>query len=288
MIRSMTAFARRAHQASWGSLCWELRTVNHRFLDIALRLPEDFRGLEPRVRRAVERELRRGKVEVSLRYQPECATAPTLALNRPLAEALVRELRAAAALLDEPAPVSPLELLRWPGVLEAGCPDLGPVQEAALKLLDEALADLVATREREGARLAELVRERCRRMAELAHEAAELQPRALEAQRERLRRRAAELAVELDPQRLEQELVMLAQKMDVSEELDRLAAHVAEVERVLAEGSPAGRRLDFLAQELNREANTLAAKSADTEVTRIAVELKVLIEQVREQIQNIE
>ena len=288
-IRSMTAFARREARGPEGALVWELRSVNHRYLDVGVRLPEELRALEPEVRERVAGRLRRGKVECTLRFQPEAGAAPAVALNRPLAERLAELAREVAVLLPEGAArPSPIEVLRWPGVVREEPADLGPVQDRALALLEEALEELEATRAREGERIEALLRERVAAMRPLVVRARELRPKVIEAALGRWRERVAELGGEPEPGRLEQELAIQAQRLDVAEELDRLEAHLAEVEDVLGRAEPVGRRLDFLMQELNREANTLAAKSADTETTRIAVELKVLIEQMREQVQNVE
>ena len=288
-IRSMTAFARREARGPEGALVWELRSVNHRYLDISARLPEELRVLEPAVRERVAARLRRGKVDCALRFQPEAAVAAAVSLDRGQAERVAVLARQAAALLGgAAAPASPFELLRWPGVVREEPADLGPVRSRALALLEEALDELEATRAREGARIEALLRERIAAMRPLVARARALRPQVIEAALARWRERLAELGGEPDPGRLEQELAIQAQRLDVAEELDRLEAHLAEVEAALGREEPVGRRLDFLMQELNREANTLAAKSADAETTRIAVELKVLIEQMREQVQNVE
>ena len=288
MIHSMTAFARKDRQGDWGTAAWELRSVNHRYLELALRLPEPLRDLEGSVRERVRARLQRGKVDCVLRFQAGDAAAAQISVNLPLATQLAHASREVDALLYNPAPVSAMDLLQWPGVLRVAETDLERVSAEVLSLLEVALAELVATRQREGEQLRELIRERLQAvLAEVVAVRARL-PEVLSAQRERLLARLGELKAELDPMRLEQEMVLLAQRVDVAEELERLEAHVAEVRRVLEAGGAAGRRLDFLMQELNREANTLGSKSQDSETTRSAVELKVLIEQMREQIQNIE
>ncbi len=285
----MTAFARREARTGAGTLVWELRSVNHRYLDVSVRLPEELRALEPAVRERVGARLRRGKVDCALRFQPEAAVAAAVSLNRELAGRLADLARDAATLLGpESAPPGPFDLLRWPGVVREEPADLGPVQAEALALLDAALDELEATRAREGARIEALLRERIAAMRPLVARARERRPQVIEAALGRWRERLRELGGEPEPGRLEQELALQAQRLDVAEELDRLEAHLDEAEAVLGRGEPVGRRLDFLMQELNREANTLAAKSADAETTRIAVELKVLIEQMREQVQNVE
>ncbi len=290
MIHSMTAFARAETQTPWGQMAWELRSVNHRYLDVYLRLPEDFRRLENDVRQRIGARLARGKVEATLNFRPDPAAGGALQLNAPLLDALLEAARRVDERLARPAPVSAIDVLRWPGMVESAAPDLDALRETALALLDQALDELVETRRREGARLAALVEERLNALAPLVTKVRQRRPEVVEAARRRLLERLDSLRQELDPQRLEQEVALLAQRLDVEEELDRLAAHLDEVRRLLHQTAPkpVGRRLDFLMQELNREANTLASKSADVDTTRAAVDMKVLIEQMREQIQNIE
>ncbi|WPC05312.1 YicC/YloC family endoribonuclease [Pseudomonas benzenivorans] len=287
MIHSMTAFARAEQAGPNGTLSWELRSVNHRYLEPHLRLPEAFRDLEGAVREALRQGLSRGKVECTLRFAEDSAGKP-LQVDRERASQLVAAAESVASLIKQPAPLNPLEVLNWPGVLVADAADPQALNQAALALFKRGLDELKSGRAREGAELARLLNERLD--AILAEVAAlrELVPQMLEAQRQKILERSAEMQVELDPQRLEQELVILAQKSDVAEELDRLGTHVGEVRRVLKAGGQAGRRLDFLMQELNREANTLGSKAFDPRSTQAAVNLKVLIEQMREQVQNIE
>lgn len=287
MVHSMTAFARVERATANGTLSWELRSVNHRYLEPHLRLPESFRDLEGGVRDALRQGLSRGKVECTLRYTEETAGKP-LQVDRERAAQLVAAAESVAALISSPAPLNPLEVLAWPGVLVADAADPQALNSAALALFSDALNELKAGRGREGAELAKLLNERLDNIGEEVANLRELVPHMLGAQRQRLLDRTAEMQAELDPQRLEQELVILAQKSDVAEELDRLVTHVSEVRRVLKAGGAAGRRLDFLMQELNREANTLGSKAFDTRSTQAAVNLKVLIEQMREQVQNIE
>ena len=288
MSKSMTAFARETLTGDQGELTWELRSVNHRFLETFVRLPEDLRALEMRVRERIGARLDRGKVDASLRYAPAAAAAGELRINRRYLELLLAAGAEVGSRLGRmPAP-EPFDLLRWPGVLEEQKPDLGPVQEQALALLDRTLSTLVATRAREGERLAGLIRDRCDRLLICVAKVRERMPQVMAEVRQRILDRLDEVRAELDPNRLEQELALLAQRLDVDEEMDRLQAHVQEVRAVVASDKPVGRRLDFLMQELNREANTLGSKSSDLEVTRLAVEMKVLIEQMREQIQNLE
>ncbi|TNF52422.1 MAG: YicC family protein [Gammaproteobacteria bacterium] len=288
MPKSMTAFARETLDGDQGELTWEIRSVNHRFLETFVRLPEDLRPLEMAVRERVGARLDRGKVDASLRFAPAPAAAGELRLNRHYLELLLAAGAEVGARLGRmPAP-EPFDLLRWPGVLEERKPDLGPIQVQALDLLDRTLDTLVAARAREGERLASLIRERCDRLLVCVTTVRERMPQVMAEVRQRILDRLDEVRAELDPNRLEQELALLAQRLDVDEEMDRLQAHVQEVGLVVANNKPVGRRLDFLMQELNREANTLGSKSSDLEVTRLVVDMKVLIEQMREQIQNLE
>ena len=272
MVHSMTAFARVEGAGAHGTLSWELRSVNHRYLEPHLRLPEAFRDLEGAVREALRQGLSRGKVECTLRFAEENA-GQRLQVDENRARQLVAAAEQVAALIQQPAPLNPLEVLAWPGVLVADVADPQALNAAALQLFEQALGEL-----KNG-------------LDDITAEVAALRgliPEMLANQRQKIETRFAEMRAEVDPQRLEQELVLLAQKSDVAEELDRLATHVAEVRRVLKAGGAAGRRLDFLMQELNREANTLGSKAFDPRSTQAAVNLKVLIEQMREQVQNIE
>jgi uncharacterized protein (TIGR00255 family) len=284
----MTAFARHEAGTPWGALTWELRSVNHRYLDIALRLPEELRSLEPRVRELIGARLSRGKVDGTLRFQPSDVAAGAIEMNSEQVQRLLAatdELRSHA---PDVAALRAIDVLRWPGVIKAAAPDVESLAAAALESLAAALAELTATRHREGARLQEFMLARLQSMEEQVAKAKQLYPEAARLFRERLVARLAEVKQQLDPARLEQEIVLFAQRADVAEEIDRLTAHIAEIRRVFSQPGPAGRRLDFLMQELNREANTLSSKSTDTRLTNVAVELKVLIEQMREQVQNIE
>ncbi|TRO10851.1 YicC family protein [Ectopseudomonas mendocina] len=287
MVHSMTAFARNEQATAHGTLSWELRSVNHRYLEPHLRLPDAFRDLEGAVREALRQGLSRGKVECTLRFAEESA-GKQLQVDSERARQLIAAAEQVAALIQQPAPLNPLEVLAWPGVLVADSADPQALNAAALKLFDQALGELKAGRAREGAELAKLLNERLDSILEEVAALRELVPQMLAGQRTKIETRFAEMQAELDPQRLEQELVLLAQKSDVAEELDRLSTHVSEVRRVLKAGGAAGRRLDFLMQELNREANTLGSKAFDPRSTQAAVNLKVLIEQMREQVQNIE
>jgi uncharacterized protein (TIGR00255 family) len=285
---SMTAFARHEAAVPWGVLTWELRSVNHRYLDIALRLPEEMRALEPRCRELIGSRLSRGKVDGTLRYQPNEAVAGAIEMSAEQVQRLLTAADHLRTLAPDVAPLRAVDILRWPGVIKAPPLDVESLGAAALETLSTALAELVTTRNREGARLQEFMLARLQSMEAMAGEATALSPEAARLFRERLEARLKEVKQQLDPARLEQEIVLFAQKADVTEEIDRLNAHFAEIRRVFAQPGPVGRRLDFLMQELNREANTLSSKSTDTRLTNAAVELKVLIEQMREQVQNIE
>ncbi|RFA31168.1 YicC family protein [Alkalilimnicola ehrlichii] len=288
MIRSMTAFERQEYQGEWGKLTWELRSVNHRYLDIYPRLPEELRHLEPALRERLSARLSRGKVECNLRFRPVAGVSADVELNWPYVEKLLSASNALGERIGGATPINPLELMRMPGVMKDVEQDMEPISKAALALLEKTLDGFVAGREREGVRLAEIVRDRAHKVAELVAKVRERRPQVNAYVREKLMARIQDMEATADPGRIEQELVIVAQRLDVDEELERLATHVTEVERVLTKREPVGRRLDFLMQELNREANTLTSKAADTETTNAAVEMKVLIEQMREQIQNIE
>jgi len=287
MTRSMTAFTRQETQASWGSLVWEIRSVNHRYLEPHLRLPDSLRELEGNLREKLRKSLSRGKVECTLRFVPE-TQQQNLSVDRDYAAQLIAAAEDVRRLMSDSQPLSPLEVLRWPGVLRESELDMAAVKLAARALFDQALTDLAQGRQREGADLALLVEQRLEAIDRVVVEVRNRLPQILQAQRDNLRTRLSELLTEIDETRIEQEIALLAQKADVDEELDRLSTHVQEVRRVLKQKDPIGRRLDFLMQELNREANTLSSKSIVTDTTQCAVELKVLIEQMREQIQNIE
>ena len=288
MIRSMTAFARREADTETGVLAWEIRSLNHRYLEPGVRLPEELRAVEAAVRERLGKRLARGKVECICRYRPLATGAVPVDIDADNLARLLVACEKVAAELPEAVPLNPLDILRWPGVLQEKVVDTEPLVSSALDLLDHTLDDLVASRELEGEQIAGLLRQRCDAMSALVAQARALLPDIRAALRTRLEARLAELDISADPGRLEQELVLQLQKIDVDEEMDRLQHHVDEVRRVLERREPVGRRLDFLMQELNREANTLGSKSVSSETTGISVELKVLIEQMREQIQNVE
>ncbi|MGF2735389.1 YicC/YloC family endoribonuclease [Marinobacter sp. DUT-1] len=288
MIRSMTAFARKDARGDWGTLTCEIRTVNHRYLEPSFRLPEAFRELENKFREELRKGLKRGKVDISMRLQSAENTAQSFEISDEMAKAVNNAANHINRMLDNPAHISALDILRWPGVLSVPEQDYTAAREAAAELFADTVAELVTVREREGERLRPLFEDRLETMGKLVADVRARMPELLEAQERNLRERFEKASVELDPDRIAQEMVMLAQKSDVAEELDRLDAHIGEVSDTLKRDDAIGRRLDFLMQELNREANTLSSKSIDADVTRAAVDLKVLIEQMREQVQNIE
>jgi uncharacterized protein (TIGR00255 family) len=287
MIRSMTGFARRERQYPWGLIAWELKTVNHRFLEIGCRLPEDFRTAESDFRQTIAGAVRRGKVDVSLHFRPVTAST-TLEVDADLLASLTQRAQQAALQAGPAARIDVTDLLRWPGVVREPPKDSAPLIAAAHALLEEALAELTRFRDSEGGRLKEALELRCAGLADFASLVAARLPEVRARIRTKLLERIAQLCTDVDHERLEQELAILAQRLDVDEELDRLRGHVTEVRKTFGGQEPAGRRLDFLMQELNREANTLSSKSQDIETTRSAVDMKVLIEQMREQVQNIE
>jgi uncharacterized protein (TIGR00255 family) len=288
MTRSMTAFARHDSQIDAGELVWEMRSVNHRYLEVFVRMPEEFRALEPLVRERIGKQLRRGKVEANLRFSPSPASAAALSVNVDLLKQLHDALREVSIHAPDVKSPSSMDVLRWPGVVEPQKQDVDMLHKAALEALDATLEQMLATRNREGESLSRMISERTALAAVQVEKARERMPVVLEEIRQRLTDRLAEIREEMDPARNEQEMVMLAQRLDIDEEMDRLSTHLDEVNRVLTRKEPVGRRLDFLMQELNREANTLASKSSDAQMTSIGVELKVLIEQMREQVQNME
>jgi len=288
VTRSMTAFARREEQTEQGSLTWEVRSVNHRYLETSLRLDERFRPLEMKIKKMFSSRLARGKVDATLRYKAPEEQQSSINIDQQLAKSVIGHCDNLALLTTRPAPVDMLKVMQWPGVLQADTLDQEALNNSVMSSLDVAIAELIETRETEGAELKEMIAQRCTEINAITLDIRERMPDIIEQQRTRLAERVADMQVQLDPERLEQEMVILAQKSDVAEELDRLQSHVTEVQNVLQRDEPTGRRLDFLMQELNREANTLGSKSINTETTRHSVELKVLIEQMREQIQNIE
>ncbi len=288
MMHSMTGFARAESHDAGGQLRWELRSVNHRYLDIQFRLPEGQRHLEPELRELMAATLSRGKVDATLSLHNESSGAGKQRLNLEVARTIISQVEAVAGELQTPAPVDPAAILRWPGVLEDEPAEDARLNQSITDTLANAVAELAAARAREGSKIEGLLESRCAEILELVADVQARLPDVLADIRTKLLGRIATLETQVDNDRVEQELVILAQKLDVSEELDRLQAHVAEVRATFDQAGPVGRRLDFLMQELNREANTLASKSADSETTRKAVDLKVIIEQMREQVQNVE
>jgi uncharacterized protein (TIGR00255 family) len=287
MIASMTGFARRELAGSWGTLTCELRSVNHRYLEPGFRLPEELRPLESDLRQLLAKNLKRGKIDCTLHLRSAQTAERELrvdsaALSR-IATAIGQVTRALPG-----ATVDAIEVLRWPGVVETGTQDSEALLGAGRTLFQQTLDDLGGMRAREGKRLGELIEQRCAGLTMLVSQVRARLPEIQLRVRTRLNERVAELLATVDRDRLEQEIVLQMQRLDVAEELDRLTGHIEETRRVMASGEAAGRRLDFLMQELNREANTLASKSQDLDTTRITVDMKVLIEQMREQVQNVE
>ncbi|MCL5043390.1 MAG: YicC family protein [Gammaproteobacteria bacterium] len=288
MVYSMTAFARSEQTTDQGTLVWEIRSVNHRYLEASLRLPEAFRELEGPLRERARKHLGRGKVECTLRFHPAVEQADRISLNQPLLDELISASQQISQQLDNPAAINPLELLAWPGVLGSSDNDQAGLLNDASQLFAQALTELKDQRAREGSELAKLLEERLAAISQCVATLRELMPELLSAHRQKLINRFNEAKLELDNTRIEQELVLLAQKIDVAEELDRLDTHVSETRHVLSGKQAMGRRLDFLMQEFNREANTLGSKAIDSRSTQASVDLKVYIEQMREQVQNIE
>lgn len=288
MIKSMTAYGRAEHSGEWGEASCEIRSVNHRYLEMSIRLPEELRLLEQAIRDLLSKQLKRGKVDCNIRYEQSENFKGTLPVNQDLLTKILETAETTNAQLKSPAPINPLELLRWPGVLDRDVPDPEAISGPLLELVNETLTAVIDTRQREGDKTRTMILERSKAAKQIVARVREQMPTILEGIREKLTLRVQELSVEFDNDRLEQELLLLSQKMDVAEEMDRLDAHIDEVQRVLDQDGPVGRRLDFLMQEMNRESNTLGSKSAHLDTTNSSVDLKVLIEQMREQIQNIE
>ena len=288
MISSMTAYARKEINQSWGTASWELRSVNQRYLETYIRMPEQFRSLEPIIRERLRGRLTRGKIECNLRFELDPASQhQELSLN----EDLARQVLSAVNWIKteyKSGDVNPIDVLRWPGVLSAKEQNLDSISQEILALLDEAINELITVREREGEVLRDLIIQRLDSITTEVEKIRQWMPQILEWQKERLQNKLAEANIELDKSRLEQEIVLMAQRVDVAEELDRLMTHVKETYAILKKNEAVGRRLDFMMQEFNRESNTIASKSINADVTASAIELKVLIEQIREQVQNIE
>ncbi|MFM5464964.1 YicC/YloC family endoribonuclease [Aeromonas simiae] len=287
MIHSMTAYARKEIKGDWGTAVWEIRSVNQRYLETYIRMPEQLRGLEPVLRERFRNALQRGKVECNLRFEAAQAGAGQLHINEELAKLIIDSANWVMKEAGQ-GQLNPVDVLRWPGVMAAAEQDMDAVNSALMAGFDETLTDFIASRASEGNNLKALIEQRLDGISSEVVKVRGQMPHILEWQRQKLSDRLAEAKVELDPARLEQEMVLLAQKIDVAEELDRLEMHIGETRKIMKKGGACGRRLDFMMQEFNRESNTLGSKSINAEVTQSAVELKVLIEQMREQIQNIE
>lgn len=292
MLKSMTAFSREQQSNESGEIVWEIKSVNHRYLEPGFKLPDDFKLLEPEVRQQLGNFLKRGKIDISLRYKLNKKNQTAIQLNADLVKNLRKVEQEVLTIVHEGHSLAVADILRWPGVVDELDKDFKPLQELALDSLPAALQQLVENREREGRALHEMISTRCEQVIDIVRQLQQRRPQVVEGMRKKwstqLDEKLTNWTESTDSGRLEQELVMLAQKLDVEEELDRLNAHVTEVKQVLERDEAVGRRLDFLMQELNREANTLSSKSQDSETTRLAVDLKVLIEQMREQVQNIE
>ena len=286
MIHSMTGYARKEFKGDWGTAVWEIRSVNQRYLDTYLRLPEQLRGLEPILRERFRKQLERGKVECNLRFESQ-TNAGQLQINEALAEQLIDS---ALWVIDRAGQgqLNPLDVLRWPGVMAAPEQDMDELNTRLLAGFDEVLSLFIESRQSEGDKLKDVIEQRLDGIEGEVTKVRVFMPQILDWQRQKLIDRLAEAKLELDPTRVEQEIILLAQRIDVAEELDRLGMHIAETRKILKKGGACGRRLDFMMQEFNRESNTLGSKSINADTTQSAVELKVLIEQMREQIQNIE
>lgn len=287
MIYSMTAFARYELKQDWGTAIWEVRSVNQRYLETVFRLPEQFRGLENTLREKLRQRLTRGKVECSLRFEAEQKHQTELRLNTEFAQSVIKSLQWLKQQAGE-GDINLTELLRYPGVVAMPEQNVDQISQDLLSAFDQLLEEFIAMRGREGEKLAQVIQQRLDLIDIEVAKVRSKMPEILQWQRERLLQRFADAQLQADPSRLEQELVLLAQRIDVAEELDRLQMHLKETQNILRKGGAVGRKLDFMMQELNRESNTLASKSINAEVTNSAVELKVLIEQMREQVQNLE
>ncbi|MDK9732878.1 YicC family protein [Vibrio sp. B511a] len=288
MIYSMTAYARKEVKGDWGSAVWEIRSVNQRYLETYFRMPEQFRGLEPVLRERFRKRLARGKVECNLRFEANPAAKGELSINEALASQVIKAAEQVMHMTGELSRINPFQVMQWPGVMETPEQDMDAVNKVLLEAFDGTMDEFIEARAREGENMKALIEQRLDAISAEVVKVRARMPEILEWQRERLFSKFEDAKVELEPSRVEQELILLAQKSDVAEELDRLDSHVKETTNILKKGGAVGRRLDFMMQEFNRESNTLASKSISTDITASGVELKVLIEQMREQIQNIE
>ena len=288
MTSSMTAFARQQSEHEWGTLVWEIRSVNHRYLEPSFRMPESLRHLEGPLREQLRNSVQRGKIDAQLKFHPNAAATNSITINEDVLQQLQITTSQIVSRFPDSAPLNPLDVLRWPGLVVENEQDTKIIEEKTQALFASALQDLLLQRIREGAQLKILIEDRLQAVGNIVATIRNELPRIISAQADRIRNQFAELQLQLDPQRLEQEIVLITQKADIHEEVDRLDTHVKEVLHTLNQKAAIGRRLDFLMQEFNREANTICSKSIVTSTTFGAVELKVLIEQMREQIQNIE
>lgn len=288
MVASMTAYSYIEEDNEIGRITWECKSINHRHLEIGIQLPEQLRTLEAEVRQRLAARFKRGKVTCSLYFKASNSQDQTMSINMDLAKSLINSAQSIQATIGNAAMVNAMDILRWPGVIKHDVIDVISISEILMQQLDKALQCVVEMRLREGEKLRSILLERCQNIDSLINTFTEKLPAIQQILRDKLHQRSQELAIELNSERVEQEIFFLLQKSDVAEELDRLTVHSAEIKRVLAQDQPIGRRLDFMMQELNREANTLGSKAIDLDYTQLSIELKVQIEQMREQIQNIE
>ncbi|MBV1910908.1 MAG: YicC family protein [Kangiellaceae bacterium] len=288
MIKSMTAFARQPIEKEWGTGAWEIRSVNSRFLETNFRLPESFRYLEFKLREKLRKKLSRGKIDCTLRVEMSQGAGDDISINKSLAESLLKSHQSLQQIAGIEQPLDLTKMMLWPGIIKKTEVDSDRMEKELLGSLDQAIEQLISMRAREGTSITDMIQQRLGTIGEQVVYVREEMPIIAKWQRDKILSRFEEIKLEFEEARIEQEMVMIAQKIDVDEELDRLDAHIGEVARLLKKGGVVGRRLDFLMQELNREANTLGSKSISAKTTAASVELKVLIEQMREQIQNIE
>lgn len=287
MINSMTSFARLSTQGDWGTATWEIRSVNHRYFECVFKMPEVMRQLEMSLRQLVQQQLHRGKIECSLRFYPGEKSGIDFSLNTALVKKLTTAITEVRNFLDISKDIDPLKILSWPQVLQVSDEATQETFKIIVQLFEKAIAEVLEVRAREGDALKLIIEKKLEAILEIEKQVRERLPQIIANQRAKLISRLEEIKNQFDPLRLEQEMVLFAQRIDVAEELERLETHVKEVGRVLKMGGNVGKRLDFLMQELNREANTLGSKSVDVETTSRAVDLKVIIEEMREQVQNI-
>jgi uncharacterized protein (TIGR00255 family) len=287
-IKSMTAYARGQFSDENSSFEWELRSVNHRYLDVSMHLPSALLSHQNELKEQIRHALKRGKIEAKLSYESTSASSYDILINKAQVKALLNARQQIEALSEKPVALSTMDILNWKGVIETPQTDLSDIAKQVQSLLEKTLDDLIATRLREGQQLSQFITLRCDEIETIVQSIRVRRKEVLLALREKVLKRIADLDLTLDENRLEQELVIQAQRLDVTEEIDRLSAHIQEVTLVLQRKDAVGRRLDFLMQELNREVNTLGSKSNDSKTTQAVVDLKVLIEQMREQVQNIE